>query len=114
MTMEKDPYPGKTRCLYISCPICGMSKPLTKKGSAATQKGKVLTKGVKGLQHFNQIDVKGHKVVQERACLGPPLGFKPTKAWTLEQIKNEPALAWVKAELAEQCRGILAELGLKE
>jgi hypothetical protein len=112
--MAKDPYPGATRCLYLSCPICGMSKPLNKKGSAATMRGKPLTKGVKGLQHFNAIDPATHSVLQERACLGPPLGFKPTRRLTLSELKDDPALGWVKAELIQQCRGILSELGESE
>lgn len=87
-----------------------MSKPLNKKGTAATMKGKPLTKGIKGLQHFNKVDVKTHQVLQERACLGPPLGFRKTRGLTLQQIKNDPVFAWAKAEISQQCREILAEL----
>lgn len=106
----KDPYPGSTKCLYLSCPICGLSRPLTKKGSAATMKGKELTKGVKGLQHFNGIDVATHTVIQERACLGPPRGFPISRRVTLRELREEPAFGWIKHELIQQCRGILAQL----
>jgi hypothetical protein len=108
--MAEGLYPGKTRCLYLSCPICGMSRPLNKKGTNATTAGKTLTKGVKGIQHFNKVDVTSHSVIQERACLGPPQGFKKTKSLTLKQVSEDPAFEWVKAELQQQCREILAAL----
>jgi hypothetical protein len=112
----EDPYPGATRILFISCPLCGMQRPLNKKGSVATAKGKKLEKGVKGIQHFNRVNLDKHTVVRECACLGygKGKGFQKVKGLTLEQIKDEPAFAWVKAELEDQCREILALLGSEE
>lgn len=110
----EDLYPGATRILFISCPLCGMQRPLNKKGSVATMKGKKLEKGVKGIQHFNRIDVGKHQVVRECACLGRGKGFPRVAGLTLEQLRTEPAFEWVKDELVDQCREILVQLGESE
>ena len=109
-----DKYPGATKRLFLSCPICGLQRPLKKDGSEATMRGKPLDKGVKGLQHFNRVDVTKHDVVRECACLGYGKGFPKTNGMTLKEIGQDPAFSWIKAELVAQCRAILAELGESE
>jgi hypothetical protein len=99
-----------TRIFYLSCPYCGLRRPLEKKGTTATMSGKRLHKGIKGLQKLGHIDVEKQLVIQRVKCLGHHGGFPVDGGMTLAQIAKDPDLAWLKDSMLEGARRILAEL----
>ena len=107
--------------IYISCPLCGMSRVLEKTGARAIAQGKVIDQ-VKGRIHFDHMDLENAFIVQvrerkpgketsKRAKRGGGTGFQLQGGLTLEQMKASPEYSDLVEQLKASARHILAILG---
>jgi len=101
--------------IYISCPICGMSRVLEKKGSRALATGKPLDKGIKGRIRLDHMDLGKAFIVQfrerqtgkeERKKRGGGRGFELRGGLTLEQMKNKEEYKDLITQLKSQINKI--------
>jgi len=96
--------------LFLSCPVCGMSRKLDKSGRWAKLRNKEIDI-VKGRAHFGAFDLDDSYLLQVRDCSGSRgHGFPVIGGYTLEQAKNMPEYAELIAELKAACQNILARL----
>jgi len=106
--------------IYISCPLCGMSRVLEKTGAGAIARGKIIDH-VKGRIHFDHIDLDNAFIVQirerkagkesnKRARRGGGTSFQLQGGLTLEQMKTSPEYSDLVEQLKASARHILVKL----
>lgn len=112
VTREVRPRP-MIQGLFVSCPLCCMSRKLVKTGGWARIRGK-LDRGepVKGRSRFGNFDLEDGFLVQIRDCSGSRgHGFPLIGGYTLDQLKGKPEFAELLAELKECAENLLRKLG---
>jgi len=107
----REPRPREViHSLFVSCPLCAMSRKLEKSGRLAKLQGKPLDT-VKGRVHFGTFDLEDSYLVQVRDCSGSRgHGFPMVGGYTLKQLKTMPEFAEMLAELKATCQSIVDSL----
>lgn len=106
--------------IYISCPLCGMSRVLEKTGASAIARGRIIDQ-VKGRIHFDHMDLDNAFIVQvrerksgkepnKRVGRGGGTGFQLQSGFTLEQMKDKPEYSDLVEQLKVSANHILSVL----
>ncbi len=96
--------------IFLSCPVCGMSRIFNKSGRWAKLRNKEIDI-VKGRVHYGNFDLDDSFLIQRRDCSGSRgHGFPVIGGYTLEQLKDMPEYQQLVAELKQTCEAILNKL----
>jgi len=103
--------------LYVACPMCGMSRVLEKKGSAAVGRGLTI-KEIKGRIRFDHMELEKANVIQirerrrgpedkPRMRRGGGPGFQLVGGHTLAELRDNPEYQDLKEQMVETAREII-------
>lgn len=102
--------------IFISCPLCGMSRVLEKTGAGAIAQGLSIT-AIKGRIRFDHMDLSNATIVQVRERKGGPetkrrlrrgggTGFPLIGGLTLQEMRDSPNYT----DLIEQMKATATEV----
>ncbi len=103
--------------LFVCCPMCGMSRVLEKKGSAAIARGLPIEE-VKGRIRFDHMDLEKAYIIQlrerrpgpedkPRMRRGGGPGFQLVGGFTLAELRDKPEYQDLKEQLRETAQEII-------
>lgn len=103
--------------IYIACPLCGMSRVLTKTGAVAIGRGIDIDE-IKGRIGFDHIDLEKANIVQirerrrgpeerPRMGRGGGPGFIPVGGFTLAEMRDKPEYADLKEQMVATAKEIV-------
>jgi len=106
-----------TEILYVSCPLCGMSRVLEKTGSVAIAKGMSIEE-IKGRIRFDHMDLEKANIIQfrerrrgkedkPRTQRGGGPGFLVVGGLTLAKLKDKPEYQDLREQMLETARKII-------
>jgi len=95
--------------IYVSCPFCGLSRVLEKKGSSAIARG-IYVENIKGRIRFDHMDLGKAKVIQVRESRrgkedsprmrrGGGPGFQVVGGLTLAELRSNPEYEDLKEQM---------------
>jgi hypothetical protein len=106
--------------IYVVCPMCGLNRPLEKKGTNAIARGLPI-KEIKGRIRFDQIDLESGYILQirerpsgperiQRFRRGGGPGFPFLRGETLRDMKSNPIYKDLIDQIKETAENILSIL----
>lgn len=90
----------------IVCPLCGLNRPLKKKGTNALMQGKAIT-SIKGLIRFDKVNPVNGIFEDIREAGGRGSGFYRTKKRSLKEIVESNDYNDLVSQIKNQCIQIL-------
>ena len=105
------------RILYVSCPLCGMSRVLEKTGSSAIARGLPIEE-IKGRIRFDHMDLEKANIIQirerrrgkedkPRLRRGGGPGFQMVGGLTLAELKDKPEYLDLREQMLETAHRII-------
>lgn len=108
----KKPERRQIEALFVSCPMCGMSRKLDKTGNYAKLRHRLdRSKPPKGISHFGRFRLDDAYLIQVRDCSGSRgSGFPTIDGYTIARLKEIPEFEPLLTELKEVAQAILNKL----
>lgn len=110
--------------IFVSCPLCGLGRPLVKTGSRALARGIHNKDEKRGRVHFNHMDLDKAFIIQIRTTeiisptqrrksterRGGRVAFRVTGGLTLEELKSNTEYEGLIKELKDQAKKIIQNI----